>query len=100
MGNLLELKIVPGDQFIQDMGAANLLPYSSFTSDRDCGWAKLVSRPSISIQPCLVSWVKPLKGLVKLNTDTSVSSAGAASGGLLRTHEDVWFLRSIKSLGR
>lgn len=81
------------DQFLVQLGAAQRLPSSAFTGVRGYHLASFFCPiPSPARRLCVVKWLHPSPGRVKLNTDASSSSNLSIAAGLLRdTHGKLIF---------
>nr|XP_027124187.1 uncharacterized protein LOC113740870 [Coffea arabica] len=82
---------------IEQLGDAQKLG-RAFRGDGDCVWAK--GRQVVAGRsPSLVAWVKPPTQYLKLNTDASVTSAGAFGGGVVRSSEGKVIFAFYKEFG-
>ncbi|XP_071917253.1 uncharacterized protein [Coffea arabica] len=81
------------------MGAARLFKPAHFRGDQDCSWASLPVSASTSIRLSSISWRKPPRDAVKLNTDASVVASCATGEGLLRTFEGKLVFAFYKEFG-
>nr|XP_027090418.1 uncharacterized protein LOC113711451 [Coffea arabica] len=70
------------------LGAARMLKRSQLEGDTDTYFARYFQlKPHKSFFPQAISWRKPPRGAVKLNTDASVSNGLAKGGGVVRDFE-------------
>nr|XP_027118574.1 uncharacterized protein LOC113735787 [Coffea arabica] len=86
VGNLMEL-----------LGEARKLD-RSFQGDGDCIWARERRRLGLGRQPML-AWTRPPEQGLKLNTDASVTAAGAFGGGVVRSSEGKMIFAFSKEFG-
>ncbi|XP_071920617.1 uncharacterized protein [Coffea arabica] len=70
------------------LGAARMLKRSQLEGDTDTYFARYFQlKPHKSFCPQAISWRKPPRGAVKLNTNASVSNGLAKGGGVVRDFE-------------
>ncbi|XP_027155903.1 uncharacterized protein LOC113756420, partial [Coffea eugenioides] len=82
------------------LGAARMLKRSQLEGDTDTYFARYFQlKPHKSFCPQAISWRKPPRGAVKLNTDASVSNGLAKGGGVVRDFEGKMFGAFYKEFG-
>ncbi|XP_071920627.1 uncharacterized protein [Coffea arabica] len=87
------------DVFLEQLGRANRLHRSHFTGDADCDLFRSVQAPPRRRTPRAIAWVKPLPGVLKLNSDASVNQGRASGGGLLRDSQGKLIFAFYKEFG-
>ena len=63
-----------------------MLSTISYVGDSDCSWARFARTRYLKTQIDLVSWRRPSRGWLKLNSDASVVHGRASGGEVLRDH--------------
>lgn len=87
------------DGCIQQLGAAGLFRGRHFEGDQDHPWSRLAKTGPGQWRVWSIAWMLLSPHMVKLNTDASVSPAGASGGGILRDHDGRLVFAFYKGFG-
>ena len=84
---------------VEQLGRAKVFSIAHFKGDSEDPWARLATwKPQVT-RRLVTSWLPPPKGVVKLNTDASVTRGKVSGGDLLRDHEGRVIFASYKEFG-
>nr|XP_027124110.1 uncharacterized protein LOC113740785 [Coffea arabica] len=84
---------------VEQLGRAKVLSMAHFKGDSGDPWAHLATWRSQVMRHLVISWLPSPEGVVKLNTDASVTRGRVSGGGLLRDHEGRLIFAFYKEFG-
>lgn len=84
---------------VERLGRSNIFSIAHFKGDSEDPWDRLATwRPQVT-RHLVTSWLPPPEGVVKLNTDVSVTKRKVSGGGLLQDHEGRLIFAFYKEFG-